>query len=168
MPIAVGSELQLSVTYNSGSVETTCKLQIDFEMGDINANRLFHVEFRIKIAGIVELAQSLKKDSKWVNCIDPIDIDNLVEGDNSIRIVVGTAEFKVYINDKRYSSCVSTKRLEEFTAIRLYPETSECLSPIRDTIQLQNLHKANKGNVINSLIALPGIASRNSAFPHFA
>ena len=143
MPLAAGTELQLSVMYNPNlSLADTCKLQIDFEMGNPSENRLFHVKFVIHEGkDELRLVQSSKENGKWINCapeLQKIHIDNLVVGKNSLRIVVGPEEFEVYINDKRYNSCVSTARLQQFTAIILDRAKSACFLPIPDTIQLQN------------------------------
>ena len=134
IPMAVGTQLRLTVIYDPtiDAVTTDCKLSFEFDFG----SQLYKTTFYIN-----ELYLDQNQNMGGVACSE--SIDNLVTGANTLQIVASNDKFEVYINGVLYQSCVSTARLQEFNQISMSTGNKNCFSPIADTIQL--VHKLNKG-----------------------
>ena len=144
LPITFGTEIQFKVVYNPELVVDPCKLAINL-MDEDQDFRLFKAEFKIK-EGNRELVmiQGSRFAGEWVEYENnKAQLENVVPGENQIRIVVGEEKFQVYINNLLYPPCVLTDRLEYFEDLTMYTPDAACFSPIADSILL--IHHSDKG-----------------------
>ena len=137
MPITFGTELKLDVTYKPTII--SCRLPIKFVAGNNYQNILFQVVVEINK---LQLRQMSTKDGDFTEG-EQIPIDNLEIGPNSLRVLVGTEKFEVFINGKGYPSYVATDRLREFSFMRIFTGSAPCILPIADSIYIQ--HTVDKG-----------------------